>query len=409
MVGRLLLLIPTTTYRTHDFMEAAHALEVDVVVGSDRQQALEHLTRGKTLSVDFNDLPSAVEAIVKFNREFPLKAVLGVDDETVVLASMANEGLGLPHNSVDSVRSTRFKQLTRARLAMTSLPSPGFRCFSIGARASETAKSVPYPCVLKPVSLSASRGVIRADNADAFVVAFERICAIIASEKGRAPKANDQILVEDYIPGGEVALEGLLLDGELKVLALFDKPDPLEGPFFEETLYVTPSRLSPSLQEAIEQTTAEAASALGLRTGPVHAELRFNSEGVWIIEIAARSIGGLCSRVLKFGAGISLEELILRQVLGEDLEDLGRERSAAGVMMLPVPKKGTLRSIFGQEAALKVKGIQGVEITIPLDQEVEPLPEGDRYLGFMFAKGDTPEAVEDALREAQRRLGVLIE
>jgi biotin carboxylase len=408
-MGRLLLLIPTTTYRTHDFMRAANALEVDVVVGSDRQQALEHLAPGKTLALDFNDLQAAVEEITAFAARFPLEAVLGVDDDTVVLASMASEALGLPHNSVESVRSTRYKHLMRSKLAKTSLPSPGFRLFSVAANSEEAAGAAAYPCVLKPVSLSASRGVIRANDPSEFIVAFERIAALIANEEDKGGEEGDQILVEDYIPGGEVALEGLLVEGELKVLALFDKPDPLEGPFFEETVYVTPSRLPLSLQRKIEETTDEAAQAIGLRAGPVHAELRFNDQGVWVVEIAARSIGGLCSRILKFGAGISLEELILRQVLGVDLEDLARERSAAGVMMLPVPRKGTLRSVFGQEAAMKVEGIQGVEFTIPLDQDVEPLPEGDKYLGFMFAKAGTPEEVEAALREAHRRLGVLIE
>lgn len=408
-MGRLLLLIPTTTYRTHDFMEAAGALEVDVVVGSDRRQALEHLTPGKTIALDFGNLRASVDDIVSFSAEYPLEAVLGVDDYTVVLASMAGEALGLPHNSVDSVRSARYKHLMRNKLEQTSLPSPGIRLFSVSDNPQEAWPDVSCPCVLKPVSLSASRGVIRANDRTEFIAAFERIAALIGRENDKGGEESQQILVEDYVPGGEVALEGLLVECELEVLALFDKPDPLVGPFFEETIYVTPSRLPVSLQKAIEETTSEAAKALGLRTGPVHAELRYNDSGVWVIEIAARSIGGLCSRVLKFGAGISLEELILRQALGMDLEDLGRERSAAGVMMLPVPRKGTLRSVFGQEAAMKVEGIHGVEITVPLDQPVEPLPDGDKYLGFMFAKGETPEEVEAALRQGYRRLGVLIE
>lgn len=408
-MGRLLLLIPTTTYRTHDFMEAAGALEVDVVVGSDRRQALEHLTPGKTIALDFGNLRASVDDIVSFSAEYPLEAVLGVDDYTVVLASMAGEVLGLPHNSVDSVRSARYKHLMRNKLEQTSLPSPGIRLFSVADNPQEAWPDVSCPCVLKPVSLSASRGVIRANDRTEFIAAFERIAALIGRENDKGGEESQKILVEDYVPGGEVALEGLLVEGELEVLALFDKPDPLVGPFFEETIYVTPSRLPVLLQKAIEETTSEAAKALGLRTGPVHAELRYNDAGVWVIEIAARSIGGLCSRVLKFGAGISLEELILRQALGMDFEDLGRERSAAGVMMLPVPRKGTLRSVFGQEAAMKVEGIHGVEITVPLDQSVEPLPDGDKYLGFMFAKGETPEEVEAALRQGYRRLGVLIE
>jgi biotin carboxylase len=295
-------------------------------------------------------------------------------------------------------------------LADKGLPSPGFRLFSIGADPLEAARSVRFPCVLKPVLLSASRGVIRADGPEAFETAFKRIVALLSSPGGAgAGEGADQILVEDYLPGNEVALEGLLTEGELTVLALFDKPDPLEGPYFEETLYVTPSRLPGDLQRGIRDAAAAAADALGLRTGPVHAELRINDAGIWIVEIAARSIGGLCSRILRFGAGISLEELILRQAVGLEPGPMQLAGRAAGVMMLPVPKKGVLRSIWGVEEAKRVPGIEDVALTIPLDQEVEPVPEGSRYLGFIFGHGERPEEVEAALREAYRRLAVMIE
>ncbi len=410
-MGRLLLLLPTQTYRAHDFMEAAGALDVDVAVGSDRRQALADLTPGKTLALDFLTPDAAVRDILAFAETYPLDAILGVDDDSVLLAAMASEALGLPHNSTASVRASRYKHVMRQMLADTGLPSPGFRLFSIQDDPAAAARSVRFPCVLKPVSLSASRGVIRADSPEAFTGAFRRIVALL-SQPGVAAvagEAADQLLVEDYIPGEEVVLEGLLVGGALTVLALFDKPDPLEGPYFEETLYVTPSRLPADRQAAIRNTTVEAARTLGLREGPVHAELRFNDAGVWIVEVAARSIGGLCSRILRFGAGISLEELILRQAVGLDLGPMQRVGRAAGVMMLPVPKKGMLRSVCGADVAKRVAGIQDVVITIPLDQEVEPLPEGSRYLGFIFAHADRPEEVEAALREAYRRLAVVIE
>ncbi len=410
-MGRLLLLLPTETYRAHDFMEAAQALDVEVAVGSDRRQALADLTPGKTLALDFWKPEAAVGEVLAFAKTYPLHAVVGVDDDTVLLAALASEALGLPHNSAASVRASRYKHVMRQMLANTGLPSPGFRLFSVGDDPTAAARSVRFPCVLKPVSLSASRGVIRADDPDAFAAAFKRIGALLSLSgvTDRAGEGADRILVEDYIPGNEVALEGLLVEGALTVLALFDKPDPLRGPYFEETLYVTPSRLPADFQNAIRETTAEAAEALGLREGPVHAELRLNDDGVWIVEIAARSIGGLCSRVLHFGAGISLEELILRHALGQDIGPTKRAGKAAGVMMLPVPKKGLLRSVWGVDVAKKVPGIQDVVLTIPLDQEVEPLPEGSRYLGFIFARAERPEQVEEALREAYRRLAVMIE
>lgn len=408
-MNRLLLLIPTSSYRTHDFLDAAAALDVAVVVGSDRRQALAGLTPGTTLALDFANPSASVERVVAFSKEYPVRAVVGVDDETVVLAAMASKALGLPHNPVTSVRASRYKHVMRRMLAEKGLPSPGFRLFSIRDEPAVAAANVDYPCVLKPVSLSASRGVIRADQEADFMTAFDRIRRLISEFEDDAPAAGECILVEDYVPGREVALEGLLVDGELHVLALFDKPDPLRGPYFAETLYITPSRLSERVQARIRDTVQRAARALGLTVGPVHAELRLNTRGIYVIEIAARSIGGLCSRVLRFGAGVSLEELILRQATGLAPGDLRRENAAAGVMMLPVPKPGTLRYVRGTADARRVPRIVDVAITVPRGQPVQPLPEGDRYLGFIFARGRTPEAVETALREANGLLEIVIE
>lgn len=405
-MDRLLLLIPTSTYRTHDFMAAAASLDVAVVVGSDRRQALAGLTPGKALVLDFGRPAASVRKIVAYSKEYPVRAVVGVDDETVVLAAMACEALGIPHNPVSSVRASRYKHVMRRLLAENGLPSPGFRLFSIRDEPAEAAAIVNYPCVLKPVSLSASRGVIRADRKADFVIAFDRILRLISESEDDMPAA---VLVEDYIPGREVALEGLLVDGELHPLALFDKPDPLCGPYFAETLYVTPSRLSEGVQARIHDTAQQAARAIGLTVGPVHAELRLNARGIHVVEIAARSIGGLCSRVLRFGAGVSLEELILRQAADRAPGDLRREDAAAGVMMLPVPKPGRLRIVRGTEGARRVPGILDVAITVPRGQPVQPLPEGDRYLGFIFARGRTPEAVETALRAANGLLDVEID
>jgi len=262
---------------------------------------------------------------------------------------------------------------------------------------------------VKPISLSASCGVIRANDRDEFVAAFHRVAALLEKLGEETLGAGaGKILVEDFVPGREVALEGLLTDGELRVLALFDKPDPLDGPFFEETIYVTPSRLPAAVQREIASCAARAARALGLREGPVHGELRMSDRGVWVIEVAARSIGGRCSRTLRFAAGMSLEEVILRHALRMDIPSLDREGKAAGVMMLPIPRAGVLEEVRGQEKALAVPGIEGLEITAQPGDELVPLPEGTRYLGFLIARGDKPEAVEAALRDAHRRLEFVI-
>ena len=259
--------------------------------------------------------------------------------------------------------------------------------------------------LLKPLTLSASRGVIRANNADQFIAAFERIRALLQRDDVTVTgDAARYLLAEEYVPGLEVALEGLLTAGELHTLALFDKPDPLEGPFFEETIYVTPSRLPPAVQDTIRTTAADACAALGLTEGPIHAELRLNDDGPWVLEIAARSIGGLCSRTLRFGTGMTLEEIILRHALGWPIATLERERRAAGVMMIPIPRAGALAGVRGVEDAKAVPGVEDVVVSAHVGQTLVPLPEGWQYLGFVFARGDGPADVEDALRIAHGRL-----
>lgn len=407
---RILLLLPTKTYRAKAFLSAASQLGVSVAIGSDQPQTLSELSPRKSLVLNFNRPENATKQIVAFAQTHPIDAVVGVDDDTTILVSMVSRALSLPHNSVESARTTRSKYQMRKVLATGGIASPHFELVSISADPTEIATVVNYPCVLKPLSLSASRGVIRANDPREFVTAFQRIGSILGSSdvKSRKDVRAQQLLVEDFIPGIEVALEGILIRGRLKVLAIFDKPDPLDGPFFEETLYITPSRLPVDVQNDIISCTARTAEVLGLREGPVHAELRVNDKGAWIIEIAARSIGGLCARTLRFGTGISLEELIIRHAIGMEVESLQRERQPAGVMMIPIPHAGILREVRGKTDAEQVPGIEEVTVSIPIGQEVLPLPEGAKYLGFIFARGGTSEGVEVSLRKAHRRLEFII-
>ena len=409
-MARVLLLLPTRTYRARDFMEAAYRLGVEVVVGSERQQAFAPLFPGGHLRLDFLRPRQAVRAIAAFSRSYPLDAVVAVDDEGTLLAATAAKALGLPHNPVAAVAATRDKYRLRRKMAATGLLSPRFERLSVADDPVRAAQRMPFPCVLKPLNLAASRGVMRADDAEQFVVAFERLATLLRTPNvvQRGGRLARHILVEAFIPGAEVALEGLLVDGELIVLAVFDKPDPLDGPFFEETLYVTPSRLTADVQADLAAQTAKAVAAIGLREGPVHAEWRVNEHGAWLIEIAARSIGGLCSRALRFGVGVSLEDLILMHANGAAVETCERERAAAGVMMLPIPRRGVLHAVDGQEAARCIPGIVALTMTIAIGQEVVPLPEGVQYLGFLFARGDTPEAVEASLRRGYQCLSFTI-
>ena len=402
----MMLLIPSASYRAPDFMEAAGRLGIEVVVGSDRRHPLEDLHPGRQVGLDFVDVEVGTSQIEAFADEFPLDTIVAVDDGGALLAAAASRRLELPHNPLAAVEATRNKSLLRRTLAGAGLASPRFWDVSVSADPAEVARQIEFPVVLKPLALSGSRGVIRADDAEGFREAFERLKRILrepANARECGPLA-DRILVEGYIPGVEVSVDGLLDDGRLQVLAIFDKPDPLEGPFFEETIYVTPSRLPSDVQELVTETTARAATALGLRDGPVHAELRLNGDGAFPIDIAARSIGGLCSRTLHFGAGMSLEEIILRHAIGADLTSVSRESQAAGVMMIPIPAAGTLRAVHSIADAESVPLVESVTISIHPGGEVVPLPEGSEYLGFIMARGDSPQEVERALRAAHAKL-----
>lgn len=403
---RLLLLATTTSYRAGAFLDAAHTLGVSVTVGSDRAQALAAMNPAGHLVLDFRDLESAARAIQDFAIARPIDAILAADDDGVLLAAEAAGRLGLAHASRDAVTIARDKRRFRQRLAASGVPSPWFELLDSEADPDAVSRTLSYPCVVKPAALSASRGVIRADDPPAFVVAFRRTAELLAREQGAGAHP---MIVERYMPGVEVAFEGLVTGGVLRTLALFDKPDTLEGPFFEETIYVTPSRLPAVTREAVVSRVVEVVGAIGLTHGPIHAELRVNPAGVWPLEIAPRPIGGLCSRTLRFGEGLSLETLLVRHALGEDVGGLERETDASGVMMIPIPGEGVLLEVGGVEAARKIPGIEEVRITIPIGDRVVPLPEGARYLGFLFARDPSAARVEDALRESHRLLRVIVQ
>jgi biotin carboxylase len=412
---RLLLLMGAETYRAPDFVAAARKLGVDLVVGTDAPSGAASLSPAHQVVLPLEDPDRATEAILALHKAHPLAGVVSADDAGVVLAAKASHALGLPGNPAESAIAAGNKAVFRDIVQAAGLPGPWHREADVAAGPEALARSVPYPCVLKPLFLAGSRGVIRADTAAEFVAAFARIARILADPDvaRRGGALAGKILVEGFIPGAEVAVEGLLADGGLQPLAVFDKPDPLDGPFFEETLYVTPSRQPEPVQRALLAAVERAAQALGLRTGAVHAEVRLEPVPGGVrpvpVELAARSIGGHCSRSLVFGAGMSLEELILRQALGLAPGPTERAGRASGVMMLPIPRAGVLRGVTGREAALAVPGIAALEIGIRPGDTLVPLPEGHRYLGFLFAKGARPEAVEAALRRAHACLGFEIE
>ncbi|BDG01681.1 ATP-grasp domain-containing protein [Anaeromyxobacter oryzae] len=408
--GALLLLVPTTSYRLDDFRAAARRLGVPLVIGSDRCHRIEDAfgPQQDFVSLDYRRPERAAEQIAEGARDRPIRGIVPASDATAVIAALAAERLGLPRNPPEAARRAADKHASRVALRDAGLPVPAFALHHLDADPEAAARATAYPCVLKPLIFSASRGVIRADDPAGFVAAWRRIAHLLAATKAerraREDGADRRVLIEAFVPGAEIALEGLLRSGRLEVLALFDKPDPLDGPYFEETIYVTPSRHPAALQAEAARIIGEGARALGLVEGPVHAELRLAPSGPVILEIAARSIGGLCSRTLRFGAGLTLEEILVAHAMGLPLAQVRREARASGVMMLPIPRRGILHGVAGVEAARAVPGVEDVVITVPEGHEVVPLPDGDSYLGFLFAKGEAPADVESALRAAHARL-----
>jgi biotin carboxylase len=418
--GRIVLVVSTTSYRAGDFLEASQRVGAEVLIASDRCHVLDKhwAWPPNSLVIDFYDPEAAARTIAEAGRRSgsPVRAVIPAEGEAAALvAAMASEALDLPANAVSATAAAGNKYTMRTLCAAAGVPTPRFVCLALDedpvAAATRIGAEIGWPCVLKPLLLSGSRGVMRADDTARFCVAFARLRRLLQAPEllELHPIASRQILCESFVPGPEVALEGLLTEGVLRTLALFDKPDPLDGPFFEETIYLTPSRLPSATQTAIQAAAAAAAAALGLRTGPVHAELRLPPAGPpVVIEVAARTIGGLCARTLRFGTGLSLEELVLRHALGQDVAAFHRQGQAAGVMMIPIPRAGVLKTVGGLDAAREVPGVEDVVISARPGERLLPLPEGSSYLGFIFARGETPDIVETALRGAHARLSFSI-
>lgn len=401
---RVLVLATTTGYQTRAFGEAAEALGVRLVFATDRCDQIDDPWQDGAIAIRFHEEDRAVRAIVDAARTRRMHGVLVVGDRPTVIGARVAAALGLPWHPADAAAIARHKQHTRERISAAGLPSPWFVTTTVNADP-RVLEPLSFPCIVKPVSLSGSRGVMRADDQASFVAAFDRLRALLRSRDVQVERdaAHEAILIEGFIPGREFAVEGLMHLGRLHRLALFDKPDPLDGPFFEETIYVTPSRAPEDQQAAIEEAVARAAAAIGLYHGPIHAECRVNRDGVFALEVAARPIGGLCARAVRVG-GRPLEEMLLRHALGEDPHGWTRDAEASGVMMIPIPRRGVYRGVHGIDDAKAAPGVTDVRITAKLDQLLVPLPEGASYLGFIFARGAAPAGVEHALREAHARL-----
>jgi biotin carboxylase len=410
-----MILCTTTGYQTRAFVEAAAQMGVEVAFGSDRCHVLEDPWRDGAVPLRFEDPEGAALQIAEYARQNPVQGIVALGDEATPAAARASRLLRLPSHPPQAAGICRDKYRSRERLRAAGLNIPEFKRFRLGSDPDEVLCDngfrLRFPCVLKPLALSASRGVIRANNPDEFVASFERIRKLLRSPEVQVMReeTSEYIHVEEYVQGAEIAVEGLVVAGQARILAIFDKPDPLDGPFFEETIYVTPARLSGGTEDEVTRTLERAIDALELFDGPYHAELRINSRGIWPLEIAARSIGGLCSRALRFrspswGENVSLERVIIALALGEDVSAVRREELASGVMMIPVEEEGIYEDVRGVEEALETPQVEDIVITAKPGQRMIPWPEGCSYPGFIFARGSRPESVVLALRRAYRKL-----
>jgi len=404
MPKRILLVASTTGYQTHAFAAAAKRLGYELRLATDRCHMLEDPWGDQALPLRFDDPERSAQIVAGAEESFD--GIVAVGDRPAYIAALIARRLSIAYHSPEAVLACKNKFLARERFRGAALPVPEFMRFPLDARPDAAARGVRFPCVLKPLGLSASRGVIRANDQQEFVAAFERIKNILASPEIVRFHEDEArfIQVEDYIEGSEFALEGLVTEGRLTTLAIFDKPDPLEGPYFEETIYTTPSRQPAKVQQQIINAAARATAALRLTNGPVHAEMRVNDAGVWMLEAAARPIGGLCAQALRFARGVTLEEVILRHAAREPAGPLELSDPARGVMMIPIPTAGIYAGVSGVDDAGTIPGIEDVIITAKQGQKLLPLPEGASYLGFIFAHGESAEMVECALRKAHARL-----
>ena len=417
---RLLILTTKLGYQTRAFVDAAQKLGLDIVFGTDRCGKMDDPWGDHAVPLKFENPDDAARRVLQAEDLGKIHAVVSLGDRPTPTAARIAHAVRLPHHSAAAADACRDKYRSREILGRAGLRVPRFVRLPLDGDADELAReieaSVGFPCVLKPLALSGSRGVIRANDRREAIAAFERIRKMLQSKDVRVlrEESSDFIQAESYVDGIEVAVEALIDRGRLRVLAIFDKPDPLAGPFFEETIYVTPSRLTDERQRAIVDALAQSVIALGLTHGPIHAEFRLNAQGAWPMEIAARSIGGLCSRALRFTLGSdsssfhSLEEIIIRLALGESMDYVAREPLASGVMMIPIPEAGVYHGVEGVDEARVVEHVDEVRITAKPEQKLVPLPEGASYLGFIFARAERPEQVEAALRESHSRLRFLI-
>jgi hypothetical protein len=397
---RLLLIAPEASYHTASFQAAGKRLGIEVILASEGHFPIVS-SQSVGLRVDFSRLSRSLRIIEATYRKTPFDGVIGTDDASLELAAIVAAAFGLPANSPLSAKVSRRKDNSRVAQREAGLVTPWFTVVTSNQQGGYVVPAeVNYPCVAKPVTLSASRGVIRVDNEQQLVAALSRIFGIIESSGPEHPRV---VLIESYIPGSEYVVEGLLSGGNWQTIIIFGKPNPLEGPFFEETIYIAPPDLEIGVKRNMIEVVRRACAVYGLEHGPIHAECRVNEAGVWLIELTPRTIGGKCSRLFELGTSVALEDIVILNSLGRQVS-ISPPTEFIGVMMIPVPGPGIVRRIEGINAASSVEHIEAIEIDVKPGQQLVPWPEGSSYPGFIFARGSRSQLVLNALNKAHKTL-----
>lgn len=405
----VLIISPGASYRLTPYLNAIKSLLYKAIIASDSDFSIVSADI-VGIRIDLGKPDKSLQRIFDAIASVNICAVIATDDATIEMANQVAKQLLLPFNSEAAAKTSHRKDLARLCLSQYKQDHYKIPLFSIlPLDRSEQSENqwAQFPAVVKPLSLSGSRGVIRVNQKNELDVALARVGNILHNDQTLAEYERNHVLIEAFIPGVEVAIEGLLQNGKFELITLFDKPDPLDGPYFEESYYITPSRQPEVVQQKIVAATQAVCEAYQLQEGPVHGEFRINQYGVWVLELAARTIGGQCARILQFATGVSLEEMVLKNKLRLPVQ-YNTDIKGAGILMIPTPGSGILKRVEGLSQASKVENIVDIEITVRQGYELVTLPEGERYLGFIFALAQTPEAVESALREAHQKLKIII-
>ena len=391
---KLLLVIPENSYKSNDFVFAAEKLGIDFMIITDSEQ----------VSSKFSD----TVIINKFDAELNKNNIKKLKDVTHVLP-VDHSALKFSGYLVDLLE-VKGNKLESINLSMNKYESRKIFNSLLDIKANnEIIKNIDDinifinkngTSVLKPNYGTASKSVLKINNVEKNKEQIEKLMQDCFDQ---------DLVIEEYIDGKEYALEGTIINSELKKIVIFDKPVEYKHPYFEESIYITPSELSSEAEKRVVSIVDKACKKIGLEDGPVHVEFKINENQIFIIEINPRMIGGLCSRCLSFGLfKVSLEEIILHAFMNNELKNIELLNNYVGVLMIPTPKSGKFISINKKELE-NIQNISNVEITVPEGSDLLEPPYGDKYLGFAFSQGIDKKTVNESLLTAMNLANPIIE